>query len=111
MSKAYKDFGEFWPFYIREHSKKGTRALHFVGTTSLFIFTAVAILNRSIAAFLCGIISAYACAWIGHFVVEKNRPATFQYPLLSLLGDFKMYGLMLTGRMKDELKRTHTGPA
>jgi hypothetical protein len=111
MSKAYKDFDAFWPFYVREHSKKGTRALHFAGTTSLFVFLAAAIWNRSISSFVAGIIVAYACAWAGHFLIEKNRPATFQYPLLSLLGDFKMYGLMLTGRMEKELQRVNPGPA
>lgn len=111
MRKAYKDFEAFWPFYVREHSKKGTRALHFVGTSSLFAFLAAAILNRSASFFIAGIVAAYGCAWIGHFLIEKNRPATFQYPLFSLLGDFKMYGLMLTGRMEKELQRINPGPA
>ena len=103
--KEYKDFKEFWPFYVLEHSQKGTRLLHFIGTTMLFLFVALAFRNASPLFLLAGIVSAYGCAWAGHFVIEKNRPATFQYPLLSLMGDFKMYALMLTGRMGTEVEK------
>ncbi|MCA9698388.1 MAG: DUF962 domain-containing protein [Myxococcales bacterium] len=48
---------------------------------------------------LAGIVGAYAFAWVGHFKVEHNRPATFTYPLWSLLGDFRMWGLMATGKL------------
>ena len=110
MGTNYKDFNEFWPFYVREHSKKGTRTLHFIGTTALFIFLTASIWNGSVWSLIGGIFSAYACAWTGHFLIEKNRPATFHYPLLSLMGDFKMYAFMLTGRMEKELQRINPGP-
>ena len=110
MRKAYKDFNEFWPFYVREHSKKGTRMLHFIGTTALFIFLVAAIWSGSVWSLVAGVVAAYGCAWTGHFLIEKNRPATFQYPLLSLRGDFKMYALMLTGRMESELQRINHRP-
>lgn len=48
---------------------------------------------------LAGVASAYAAAWIGHFLIEHNRPATFQYPVWSLLCDFRMWGMMATGRL------------
>lgn len=50
-------------------------------------------------AFPSGVVGAYACAWVGHFVVEKNRPATFTYPVWSFLSDFRMWGHMVTGRL------------
>ena len=78
---------------------------HFVGTTLLFVFLAVGILAHSILYLICAVLSAYGLAWFSHFVIEKNRPATFRYPLFSLMGDFKMYGLILFGRMNQEIER------
>jgi hypothetical protein len=108
MSKEYKDFQEFWPFYVGEHSKKGTRILHFAGTTALFFFLAHALVTASPFSLLAGVIAAYGCAWTGHFLIEKNRPATFRYPFFSFMGDFKMYGMMLTGKMQEEIDRIQT---
>src|SRR5262245_9760762 len=105
MRKRFSTFQEFWPFYVSEHSKAGTRALHFLGTTLLLIFVVLAIMTRSGFYLAAGIVAAYGFAWTGHFLIEKNRPATFQYPFYSLLGDFRMYGLMCRGKMEAELQR------
>ena len=104
----YRSFAEFWPFYVLEHSKPGTRKLHFIGTTLLFVNLLAIPFTGSLWFLLAGIVAAYGCAWIGHFVIEKNRPATFQYPFLSLLGDFKMYGMMLSGKMDREVETFRT---
>jgi hypothetical protein len=64
-----------------------------------------AALRRKPRWLLLAPLAGYFFAWIGHFLVEKNRPATFKYPLESLRGDFKMFGLMATGRMNEELQR------
>ncbi len=102
-----KTFAEFWPFYVREHSRPGTRALHAVGTltgTALLVGLAATGRWRWLpVAFVPG----YAAAWIGHFFVEHNRPATFKHPLWSFVGDYKMVALMLAGRMNDEVARAH----
>ena len=105
MSKQYRTFAQFWPYYVLEHSRKGTRLLHFIGTSLLFVFLIHALFAQSLVSLAAGVICAYGFAWIGHFTIEKNRPATFQYPLFSLIGDFKMYGLMWTGRMEEEVQR------
>jgi hypothetical protein len=98
-------FAEFWPFYLREHSKPATRLLHLVGTSlSLLIVVGAVALRRPLLLFpalICG----YAFAWVGHFFVEHNRPATFKYPLWSFRGDFKMWACALTGRLAAELQR------
>ena len=98
-------FDEFWPQYLREHARPLTRRLHFAGTSlGLLCLAGAALLGepRLVAA---APVVAYGFAWTGHFFVERNRPATFRHPVLSLLGDFRMYGLMWAGRMDGEVER------
>ena len=102
-----KTCAEFWPFYVLEHSRAGTRALHAVGTlsgTALLVGLAATGRWRWLPVAL---VPGYAAAWIGHFFVEHNRPATFKHPLWSFVGDYKMVALMLAGRMNDEVERAH----
>ncbi|NQX92768.1 MAG: DUF962 domain-containing protein [Flavobacteriales bacterium] len=91
MPKKYTSFKEFYPHYLSEHQKTGTRLTHFVGTSAFFICILLALVYGPWYLWITGIILAYGCAWIGHFFIEKNKPATFQYPLWSLMGDFKLY--------------------
>ena len=100
------DFETFWPFYLSQHRKPGTRALHFIGTTLSLLLLAAAALTGRLYFILWAVVAGYLFAWIGHFFIEKNRPATFQYPLWSLAGDFKMYALMWRGRMTEELLKS-----
>lgn len=105
MADRFQSFEEFWPHYVGEHRNPACRALHYVGTTNVFVLSALAAILGKPWILLTIPVAAYGCAWIGHFVIEKNRPATFTYPLWSLIGDFKMYGLFLTGRMKAEVDK------
>lgn len=95
----YKTFSDFYPFYLREHANLTCRKLHFIGTCGvialllLFFFTG----NLMILAALPVI--GYGFAWAGHFIFEKNRPATFKHPFYSLLGDFRMFWDILTGKV------------
>lgn len=101
--ERYKSFAEFWPFYVTEHSKPGTRVLHLIGTTIGITVLIYFIASGRWWLFPLGFIPGYGFAWLAHFVIEKNRPATFQYPLWSFMGDYKMIAMMLTGRMGAEL--------
>jgi hypothetical protein len=98
MSGRYSSLDEFWPFYVSEHLNPVNRRLHFIGTTG-------AILLVSTGWFVAAPVVAYALAWIGHFIFERNTPATFKHPWLSLQADFRMYFLILTGRMENEIVR------
>src|SRR5688500_4383241 len=95
---------EFWPYYVSEHRLPVTRALHFAGTSLVLASFAAGVLV-SPWWFLAAPFAGYGFAWVGHFFCEKNRPATFTYPLWSLRGDFRMYRLMLLQRMEPELAR------
>ena len=98
MSAAPLSFAEFYPRYLREHSKRGTRVLHFIGTTLFLLLLVLAVVWQRFNLIPLGIVAAYGFAWIGHFFVERNRPATFQHPWYSLLGDFRLYFDLLRGR-------------
>ena len=109
MSERYATFAEFWPFYLREHSRPQTRALHYLGTTLVVLMAIVAIVTGPLILLLALPVAGYFFAWIAHFGVEKNRPATFTYPLWSLKADFKMWWLWLTGRLGPELRKAGVG--
>lgn len=98
-SAGFNSFAEFYPYYLSEHSDRTCRRLHFVGT-SLVIALALATALTGMRWLLLLIpFAGYGLAWLGHFVFEKNRPATFQHPFYSLRGDFVMYKDMLTGKI------------
>ena len=103
--KDHQSFDSFWPFYLQEHSKAATRNLHYVGTTMGLVITIFGVITANWWLMLAMPVFGYFFAWLSHWRVEKNRPATFTYPLWSLLADFKMWGLWLTGRLKPELQR------
>jgi hypothetical protein len=105
MTKSYTTFAEFWPFYLREHSKPATRALHYVGTSLVVALAGYALLMGEWLWLVALPLAGYFFAWLAHFTIEKNRPATFTYPLWSLFADFRMWWLWLSGGLKAELER------
>src|SRR5262245_8102175 len=104
MATRLESYEDFWPFYVSQHRDATNRGLHFVGTT-LVLACLVAGALLSPPLWLLMPFAGYGFAWAGHFFFEKNKPATFTYPLWSLRGDFRMYRLMLLGRMAQELER------
>lgn len=105
MAQRFESFDDFWPFYVRAHSKKSTRILHFLGTSAGVTSAAAGLLTGRLAMLLAAPILGYGPAWIGHFVFEGNVPATFGHPLWSLKADFVMFSKMLRGTMDDEVER------
>ncbi len=103
--KNIKTYAEFWDFYVAEHSEPLTRLLHFVGTTlSLVIIMWIFRTGNLLYIPLCFVVG-YGFAWFSHFVIEKNKPASFKYPLWSFISDYKMMFFMLIGKMNAEVER------
>jgi hypothetical protein len=100
-----KTLTQFWPDYVRAHQHPLTRRLHFVGTTNLLLWLLLAALRRSPALMLYAVASSYALAWVGHFFVERNIPATFRHPLQAGLCDLIMYVKMWRGEMDAEVEK------
>ena len=94
---------EFWPFYLQQHAKHDTRLWHIVGTGASSVLLVAALLSFSFVLFLAAVVVGYGPAWIAHFAIEKNHPATFRYPVWSLISDYRMTAAWLTGRLDREL--------
>lgn len=95
----FTSFQEFYPYYLKEHSNRTCRRLHFAGTSLAIAIAVSAVLTGAWWMLLFLPVAGYGFAWLGHFGFEKNRPATFQYPFYSLWGDFVMYKDILTGKI------------
>jgi len=98
--ERYKTFKDFYPYYLSENDNKYTKLMHFIGTSIGLVFLINFLLSFNFLYLLFAFISGYAFAWVGHFFIEKNKPATFKYPFYSFIGDHKMYIEILQGKHK-----------
>lgn len=105
MERRLSSFEVFWPYYVSQHVHPVNRALHFLGMSMAVAALAAALTLGAPLALLLAPLLGYGPAWIGHYVFEKNRPATFTHPWWSLRGDWRMYRLMWMARMEPELDR------
>lgn len=105
MTTNPTNYKEFWDFYVFEHSKPLTRILHFLGTSLGTAFLVFFLTRGQWYFFPAFFVVGYAFAWFAHFVVEKNKPASFRFPLWSFISDFRMMFYMITGRMGREVAR------
>jgi hypothetical protein len=101
--KKYKNFSTFYPYYLTEHAAVKNRALHFIGTGLVIGFLIAGIITGKWWMIAVIPVCGYGFAWVGHFFIEKNRPATFTYPLYSLGADFVMFWHMITGQINKKI--------
>ena len=100
MAKKYKNFTEFYPFYLSQHTNQICRRLHFVGSCLILLLIFYVAVFGGLYLLLFMPLIGYGFAWIGHFIFEKNRPATFVYPIYSFIGDWVMFRDMVIGKIK-----------
>ena len=100
MEERYKSFKDFYPFYLSQHQNVTCRRLHFIGTALVILTAIYSLFLLELTPLILMPVFGYGFAWVGHFVFEKNRPATFTYPLYSLSGDFVMFKDILSGKIK-----------
>ena len=105
MAAPIESYGEFWPVYLRAHSRPATRAMHYLGTTFGVVLVLLALVLAAPWLLLAAAVAGYGFAWAGHVLIEHNRPATFGHPLWSFVSDFRMIGLWLGRRLDGELEK------
>ena len=108
MAERFSSFGDFWPFYLREHARPATRAVHIGGTWVAVAVLATGVLSGPWWLVPLAPVVGYGCAWASHMLIERNRPATFTHPAWSLRGDLQLTWLAATGRLGAELRRHDT---
>jgi hypothetical protein len=101
----FRSFEEFWPFYVGEHRLPLTRGFHYFGTACGYALAATAVVTLNPFLVPAALVAGYAPAWVSHFFIEKNKPASFKHPLYSFVGDMKLLAYGLTGRMTAEVAR------
>ena len=97
---GFRNFAEFYPYYLNEHRHPTSRVLHFIGTWGAVSCLLALMVTGEPAWLLAALVSGYAFAWIGHFRFERNKPATFRHPFYSLAGDFLMWWQLNLGKLK-----------
>ena len=109
-AKRISTFEEFWPFYLGEHALPATRWMHFFGSTCALGFAISALVTMSWQPLIGALFSGYGFAWVSHFFIEKNKPASFKYPGWSFIADWRMWFLIATRRLDTELIRIGQSP-
>jgi hypothetical protein len=103
--KRIESYSDFWDFYVSEHTNPLNRQLHFFGTTFAIVLLVWFSLNQMWIYLPLCLVFGYGFSWIGHFFVEKNKPASFTYPAWSFVSDYVMLFYMITGKMNSEVRR------
>ena len=106
MADRPSTYAEFWPYYLREHRAPATRAVHYAGSILALACLGAALVTLDWRFLIAAPLAGYGFAWVAHFGIEHNKPATFGHPFWSLASDYRMLGLWLMGRLRPHLERS-----
>jgi hypothetical protein len=95
----FRNFAEFYAYYLTEHQHPVSRVLHYIGTWGAILCFVALAATGDLGWLIGAVISGYSFAWVGHFLFERNRPATFSFPFYSLASDFRMWWQLSTGQL------------
>ena len=109
-NRPIRTYRDFWPYYLQEHSRANTRAIHYAGTGLSSFCLVLWLMTGNLLFVPAALVFGYGPAWIGHFFIERNRPATFTYPLWSLISDYRMTWRWMTGQLDADLVRAGVPP-
>tara|TARA_B110000438_G_C15591448_1_gene554037 strand:+ start:473 stop:781 length:309 start_codon:yes stop_codon:yes gene_type:complete len=96
----FTSFKEFYPYYLSEHKLRINKVFHVLGSISGLLSLIIIIFSKKYMLLPLPLFIGYLFAWIGHFVFEKNKPATFKYPFYSFVGDWIMLKDIITKKIR-----------
>jgi hypothetical protein len=105
MSTESVPFEEFWRDYVRKHRHPLTQRIHAAGTLVGLAIAVGGLVGRRPTRLLWALFAGYGPAWLSHWLVESNQPATFEHPLWSFRADLRMIRQILQGTMGAEVER------
>jgi hypothetical protein len=102
---AVTRFEDFWPHYVRLHSKPETQWFHAAATATSTVLFALAISRKSLFLAAIAPLANHLIAQTSHRLFEKNKSTPWKNQIWHTRAEFKMLGLVLTGKMAAEVAR------
>jgi hypothetical protein len=102
---AVRTFADFWPHYVRLHTRPGTQALHAAATLSCLALLGASIASRHPALAALAPLADYAIAQASHRLFERNATTPWRNQVWHTRAELRMLRLVLTGRMSAEVSR------
>lgn len=101
-----EELATYYPYYLLAHKNPVNKLLHVAGNiltvayVTVLLLLAVKISLLFLLALSLTPFIVYIGAWPGHFIFEKNVPATFKVnPALTKTCDWIMISQLLTGKL------------
>ena len=102
---AVRTFEEFWPHYVRLHTRQETHVLHAVATLSCLGLLGAALVTRQPIFALAAPLVDFAIAQASHRLYEENKTTPWKNQVWHTRAELRMLRLVLTGRMRGEVAR------